>query len=574
MVIQKPNLTMRVVRNAGRQVAANIYSRYIKTPWFASLSISLALMTMVASWQDAEDYAVLAPSSGGALPASFVSHTATDSAFKPLLVDFRLQEQVIPNVLTTEDIRLYRLANEAQKEGDWASADKAMNKVSNKILAGHLLAKRYLGPDYKSSADELAAWLNHYSDHPQAKDIYTLAVAKMPSMKNDLPTIQRKASLNGYGDDNGLAAGGSYTTTWRAALQAWKDGRKEEAAKLFTGIASNSEKLSPWMKSGAAYWAYRTHEELGNHKLANRFLHMAAEYPRSFYGIIACKKLHRPLGLQTAPVVRLSESDMLEMIGDPAIRRTIALAQVGMVDLADKELRAHFPMLDSDEKPRLLALAHSLNLPSIQITIATLLRNGEQSLDFARYPIPNWQPEGGFIVDPALVYALMRQESGFRISAKSHSGALGLMQLMPQTASLMQKRVEANGITFHPNASVTEPVMNITLGQNYLEHLMATKLVDGNLFYLLAAYNAGPGRLQDWKRSIDYKNDPLLFVESIPYGQTRNYVMQVMANYWIYSELTGKANYSVHALLQGHWPWYQAYSAGPIAKRSTDGTAG
>src|SRR5690606_23431690 len=129
-----------------------------------------------------------------------------------------------------------------------------------------------------------------------------------------------------------------------------------------------------------------------------------------------------------------------------AIRRTIALAQVGMDDLADKELRAHFPQVDSQEKPRLLALAHALNMPSIQITLASRLRSEQQPLDFARYPIPDWQPEGGFTIDPALMYALIRQESGFRISAVSPGGALGLMQLMPQTASLMQKRIAANGM--------------------------------------------------------------------------------------------------------------------------------
>jgi soluble lytic murein transglycosylase-like protein len=126
----------------------------------------------------------------------------------------------------------------------------------------------------------------------------------------------------------------------------------------------------------------------------------------------------------------------------------------------------------------------------------------------------------------------------------------------------------------HPQTNVTEPVANMTLGQNYLHHLMDSKLVEGNLFYLLAAYNAGPGRLQEWKRNIDYNNDPLLFVESIPYAQTRNYVMQVMANYWIYSELTGKANYSVHALLHGHWPWYEPYTGGPVARRINTDIAG
>lgn len=582
MIIRKPYitamdyLTAMDVKTAARQAAAILYSRYIKTPWFASLSVSLGLMLMVSSWQTPQGYAALSPSGGSALPTSFISLQNGASTFKPLLVDLRLEDQVLPNVLTQDDIQHYKAADEAQRAADWKRADKALGKVKNRILMGHLLAKRYLSKSYKSSASELASWLKHYSDHPQAGSIYQLALAKKPALKSELPAIEHKASLRGYGDDNGLTSMGNdtpYSGTWHAGLKAWKDGHYEKAAKMFTSVASHQDTLSPWMASAAAYWSYRANSELGNHMQARHYLRMAAENPRSFYGIIACKQLHRPLDLQVNPV-RLTESDVLEMIGDPAVRRTIALAQVGMDDLADKELRAHFPMLDREEKPRLLALAHSLNLPSIQVTLASRMRSNEQSLDFARYPIPDWQPEGGFTIDPALIYALMRQESGFRISAVSPGGALGLMQLMPQTASLMQKRVEANGISFHPHASVTEPVMNITLGQNYLQHLMDIKLVEGNLFYLLAAYNAGPGRLQEWKRELEYNDDPLLFVESIPYAQTRNYVMQVMTNYWIYSELTGKANYSVHALLQGHWPWYQAYSGGQMAKRDSDNSAG
>jgi len=98
----------------------------------------------------------------------------------------------------------------------------------------------------------------------------------------------------------------------------------------------------------------------------------------------------------------------------------------------------------------------------------------------------------------------------------------------------------------------------MALGQDYVKHLLANDLVEGNLIFMLTAYNAGPGRLQEWKKSIEYKNDPLLFIESIPYPETRNYVMQVMTNYWIYSELTGSTTKSAKAILSGSWPSYQA----------------
>ncbi len=568
MVIRKPHVAPRVVR---------LFNHYIKTPWCASLVMSVGLVLTVSNWQNAGEYASLSPSSGKALSISFIQSQPTENtSVKPLPIELRVQGSVLPNILTQKDIELYQQINTAQKTGNWRIADNAMKQISNPVLMGHVLAKRYLNPKYESSASELSEWLSKYSDHPQANEIYQLAVTKVPAMRAQLTSVTRSASLEGYGDDNGMGTIGAdspYTVTWHMGLDAWKKGNKEEAAKFFTSVASHQDKISPWMASAANYWSYRAHKELGHTAEADKYLQKAADHPRSFYGILACKQLHRPLDLQVNPVA-LTESDVLEMIGDPAIRRTIALTQAGMDELADKELRAHYPQIDNEEKPRLLALAHSLNLPSIEITLAARMRSEQQSLDFARYPIPDWQPEGGFTVDPALMYALIRQESGFRASAVSPGGALGLMQLMPQTASLMQKRIANTGLPTKTQNNVTEPVVNITLGQNYLHHLLDNKLVDGNLFYLLAAYNAGPGRLQEWKRQIDYNEDPLLFVESIPYAQTRNYVMQVMTNYWIYSELTGNANYSVHALLHDHWPSYEPYKGGPVAQRAAISPAG
>jgi soluble lytic murein transglycosylase-like protein len=198
--------------------------------------------------------------------------------------------------------------------------------------------------------------------------------------------------------------------------------------------------------------------------------------------------------------------------------------------------------------------------------MAKQLSGDGHARDFARYPVPNWQPEGGFRIDPMLMFSLMRQESGFRSSAVSSYGALGPMQLMPQTAFLMQKKMNGGTLSATDAAmdNVAEPILNITLGQHYVEHLLSNELVEGNLFYLLAAYNAGPGRLQEWKARMGQSDDPLLFVESIPYAQTRNYVMQVMTNYWIYSELLGTPNRSVYALLHGQWPSYEQYT-GPVA---------
>ena len=246
-------------------------------------------------------------------------------------------------------------------------------------------------------------------------------------------------------------------------------------------------------------------------------------------------------------------SDIKKYMAKAKITRIIALAQSGLNERAEAQIRILFPSSSKQEKWLLLSLANKLELASVQISMAKQLETEDRQLDMLKYPIPGWQPTGGFNIDPDLLYALIRQESGFHSAAASSGGALGLMQLMPQTARKMQT---SDIMTHTIGENISEPVLNITLGERYVEHLLSNNLVNGNLFYLLAAYNAGPGRLKEWRDNIDYNDDPLLFVESIPYPETRHYVLQVMTNYWIYSELDGNNNQSITSVLRGNWPTY------------------
>lgn len=462
----------------------------------------------------------------------------------------------LPVLLSGKDRSLYIDIFAAQKNKDWTKADILISKLRNREILGHVMAYRYLHKSYNTSPIELSAWLAEYSDHPQAAEMTNLARAKGATIPTQVTMKRQRQPLRGYGDDNGLASwNGSAVVTWHQAMQSWKNSDKATAARLFASIA-NQDDTHRWKKAGAAFWAWRAYKASGDQKTAYHYLRKAAGEPRSFYGILARRELKQSLGLDKTPVT-LSDSDVLEIIGEPVIRRVIALAEAGATDFAEKELRAYFPTVDKEEQMRLLALAHDLNLASVQIAMARHLRNETRQLDFARYPIPHWQPQEGFRIEPALIYALARQESGFHATAESPAGALGVMQLMPETAKLMKKQMQKNnGVTFSAYHAV-DAVTNVTLGQGYVEHLLGNALVENNLLFMLTAYNAGPGRLMEWKKNIDYKNDPLLFLESIPFPETRNYVMQVMTNYWIYSELAGKPSESLHALLSGKWPNYQ-----------------
>jgi soluble lytic murein transglycosylase-like protein len=103
-----------------------------------------------------------------------------------------------------------------------------------------------------------------------------------------------------------------------------------------------------------------------------------------------------------------------------------------------------------------------------------------------------------------------------------------------------------------------EPAVSMTLGQNYLERLMDISAINDNLVYIIGAYNAGPGTMENWQKSLHASDDPLLFIESIPYAETRDYIVRVMGNYWVYSEMMGGyENASAAALAQNHWPHYE-----------------
>ena len=152
--------------------------------------------------------------------------------------------------------------------------------------------------------------------------------------------------------------------------------------------------------------------------------------------------------------------------------------------------------------------------------------------DAALYPTTSWEPGSGYIIDPALINAITRQESRFDPSAESGSGAQGLMQLMPSTASALAD--DLNGVSGKSAYHLKDPKTNLEIGQRYIQTLLKDPSVNGDILKLMVAYNAGPGNLGHWAKQAGADVDPLFFVEMIPSAQTRTYVERVLSNYWIY----------------------------------------
>lgn len=340
---------------------------------------------------------------------------------------------------------------------------------------------------------------------------------------------------------------------WVAGLAAWRRGAAEDAALRFSALA-DSAGLPADLAAGGAYWAARAYAALGREAAAGRMLKLGAAHPRSIYGLLALRLLGAAPAFDWEPP-RLGRQAARLLERNPAARRAMALAEAGNGAAADAELRALYPRVGAEATAALLVLAERLGLPGLQIRLGSQLALADgRRHDRARYPVPDWRPEGGFRVDRALLFALARRESVFEPAAKSRRGALGLMQIMPATARFVDPRSTYRGAAAD---ALLAPERNMEVGQRYLDHLFGRDDVSDNLVFLLAAYNAGPTRLGGWRRRLD-ESDPMLFLESLPALETRIFVRRVLANLWIYRYRLGHPPESLDDMAAGRWPTYRA----------------
>ena len=339
---------------------------------------------------------------------------------------------------------------------------------------------------------------------------------------------------------------------WTAGLAAWRLGRLDTARVHFEHLA-RSKTSSEWNIAAGAFWAARANLVTGRAPAVNPLLKTAAKSPHTFYGLIAARLLGRDISFNWAPPP-LDPTEIQSLLEMKSVRRAIALRQVHQIHWAERELGVAHAQSESTLHQTLLALADRLELARPQLSIGkSLLASGHASFDSAKYPLPGYREEQRHGIDRALVYAFIRQESGFNSRAKSPRGAYGLMQLMPRTASAMAKD---RNIRRRDRWRLYLPEFNIELGRKYLSHLSGLEGVQGNLFLMAAAYNGGPGNLRKWQRRTKYRDDPLLFIESLPSLETRLFIERVLANFWIYRERLGQDTPSLDAIAAGNWPYY------------------
>jgi soluble lytic murein transglycosylase len=253
----------------------------------------------------------------------------------------------------------------------------------------------------------------------------------------------------------------------------------------------------------------------------------------------------------------ITQADLNEALNLPGARRAVAFSQIGETARADEEMRLAVRRLPP-EAPRdgLLKVAARLDFIGTAVTLARHTeRRGGAIVEAALFPVPNWEPQDGFKLDRALLFAIMRQESNFMVRATSSAGARGLMQLMPATAGYIWGD---NSLKDRNSERLYDPAFNMTLGQKYLLYLFDKGVTQNNLILVAASYNAGPGNVARWLDRDDSGGDWLLFLESIPIFETRAYVEHVMENLWVYRARFGQPSPSLDAMVVGQAPRYSA----------------
>lgn len=324
--------------------------------------------------------------------------------------------------------------------------------------------------------------------------------------------------------------------------------RPEEARRHFARLRDRV--VSPISLARGAYWEGLAYEALGRPEQARAAWDFAAGHQTAFYGQLAAERLGIPLddGLVRPPPnpdwrsTRLAGSDL--------VAAAILLHQAGDWHEARRfvlHLARHLD--DPAELGALADLWLARGEPNFAVNIAKIAVQAGHVLMPAYFPLTGLEAQD-LPAPPDLVIAIARRESEFDPTVVSHADARGLMQVLPATGRLTARRL---GLPFEEERLLTDPGFNALLGAGYLDEMIDRF---GAYSLVAAAYNAGPGRPARWIGEFgdprDPEVDPVEWVESIPFAETRNYVMRVLESVVIYRAiLTGQREITLTGLLQG-----------------------
>lgn len=395
----------------------------------------------------------------------------------------------------------------------------------------------------------------------RAEDIVEALRLMREISADDVPTSARSeiweerrlligaALRDGYGREaypiaaaHGLSAGEEFADAeW---MSGWLALRKlNEPARAGQHFATLEAKVGTAVSlARARYWRAIASKAAGDPENAALQFAAAANFPTTFYGQMAIVRggLSRDLQIPGMPAPNAQDKAAFDAIeGVRAIRILKALGETG-------EMRNFFLTLD-DQMPNVQAhallsdLAREMESPALGVRTAKSGLSRGLIAEEAAFPLPVLPraARDSRLIEPAMVLAITRQETEFDPGAVSSAGARGLMQLLPSTAAAVARKL---GLTFKTAWLTEDPDYNFTLGAAHLDDLVGE--FNGSYILAIAAYNAGASRSRQWVSVYGDPRggnvDPVDWIESIPFSETRNYVQRVIENIQVYrSRLAG-----------------------------------
>ena len=285
-----------------------------------------------------------------------------------------------------------------------------------------------------------------------------------------------------------------------------------------------------------AYWLGKTYNKLGQKELSDEWYKKAAKFLTTYYGQLAFLELDPNGKFELSKDLEIKKEYREYFYKKEIVKLIYLLDELNESKYAKHILR-HLANDNIESGSEVLAAELSTNIErfdfAIQISkIASYEKRFHNKYNYPIISTPKYI-NGRKIPETALILSIIRQESEFDLSANSHAGAKGLMQLMPYTAKLVAKQAK---LPYVRSKLTTDPEYNINLGSHYIAGLMLN--YDGAYPFAIAAYNAGPNRVKYWKRinknpqkkQINYVD----WIELIKFKETRNYVQRVLENYNVY----------------------------------------
>ncbi len=483
-----------------------------------------------SKWLDAKDYAkarkeytaLVDSLSGSDKDEARVGLGVTDYLAGDATAAFRYLKALHVGHSETDAERLYYVTEAARKEGD----DTAM-----------MQAVKDLEEHYAQSVWRLKALVtagNRYlatNDHEKYAPLFKAAFDTFP------------------------ADGTTAYCHWKVAWEAYVGDRPDRVALLREQV----EDYPDDSRAGTAlYFLGRTAESEDKYAEARAYYdRLSSQFPHYFYAVLGRDRIVGKVAAATAsedltmwlagidwPAQRDLSSTAPNSATGQRIERARLLIAAGLPDLAQTELR--FGTKTDSEQAQLLALeaAESADSPFLALRIMKSFTGDYLSIPLEKAPMKFWQAlfplpwkdevfENARVhgLDPFYVAGLIRQESEFNPTAKSRANAYGLMQLLPSTGRMLGRKDGMNAV---PPSLLWNPAVSIRLGTQYLRGQLDSW--DGDWYRTLAAYNAGPGRVHQWLSFANFR-DPVEFIESIPFTETREYIQAVLRNADMYREL-------------------------------------